>query len=268
MKPYFYAQKSYTKEPDVEKFAAHTHGGYEIFCFLSGDAKYYVEGNIYNLNEGDILLIKKAETHSLLINTSIPYERYVVVFGPECLLGDYAKSLIQVIDQKPLGKYNKIYFKDKEHILYLLEQVCSVTSFEEKQIYLTVLLNEICKNLYLNKSEELNIVKDIEIIEYINQNLMKISGIEEICGKFFISAAQLSRKFKAMTGSTVWNYIVTKRLLIAKELLSQGVMPHTVSEICGYEEYSSFYRAYKLHFGSSPKDDCIRQTKSELKWQR
>ena len=261
----FYAHKNYTKNPDVEKFAAHTHEAYEIFCFLSGDAKYYVEGNIYDLKEGDILLIKKAETHSLLINSNVPYERYVVVFRADDLLGEYAKSLLQVVDKKPLGKYNKIFFKDKKPILYLLEQITSVESVEEKRVYLTVLLNEICKNLYLNKSEELNIVKDIEIIEYINQNLMKISGIEEICSRFFISSAQLSRKFKAMTGSTVWNYIVTKRLLVAKELLSQGIMPHTASEICGYEEYSSFYRAYKCHFGSSPKDDCIRQTKSEQK---
>ena len=39
-----YSHKAYTEKPDLEMFNMHTHDDYEIYCFMSGSAKYYVEG--------------------------------------------------------------------------------------------------------------------------------------------------------------------------------------------------------------------------------
>ena len=58
-----------------------------------------------------------------------------------------------------------------------------------------------------------------------------------------------------MTGTTVWDYILTKRLIAAKDMLMNGYRPNIVSEKCGWEDYSAFYRAYKLHFGVAHKED-------------
>ena len=46
MEPIIHANKNYTEKPDVNLFKKHTHDNYEIFCFLSVDAKYFVECNI------------------------------------------------------------------------------------------------------------------------------------------------------------------------------------------------------------------------------
>lgn len=42
----------YLPVPDSSKFYMHTHDVYEIYCFLAGNAKYFIEGNIYNLKHG------------------------------------------------------------------------------------------------------------------------------------------------------------------------------------------------------------------------
>ena len=65
MKDSLHAQKTCTKKPDVSLFNKHTHDNYEIFCFLSGDAKYFIEGTIYDLKPNDILIIKKSDIHCL-----------------------------------------------------------------------------------------------------------------------------------------------------------------------------------------------------------
>lgn len=258
MEIFLEAFKNYTKKPNLNMFTPHTHNNYEIFCFLSGDAKYFVEGNIYNLKPGDILIIKKSETHSLLIEKETPYVRYVINFNPEALLGDMDKSLIPLLDGKPLGKFNRIPSIDTKLDTWLsyLEKIVACEKFEEKRLYLTVLLNELCENL--NVSEYAHTLKNSNdrIIEYINKNLSKITTLDEICNRFFISKTHLNRKFKTITGSTVWDYIVTKKMILAKELLSQGYKPNVVSEKCGYSEYSAFYRAYKSKFGASPMNDC------------
>lgn len=98
------SQKKHTEIPDLEEFYMHTHNFYEIFCFLSGNAQYFVEGNIYSLKPGDILIMKKSEAHSLLIKTKAPYERIVLNFNEKAILSNRAEEIIAFLNQKPLGK--------------------------------------------------------------------------------------------------------------------------------------------------------------------
>ena len=61
--------------------------------------------------------------------------------------------------------------------------------------------------------------------------------------------------FKALTGTTVWDYIVTKRIMKARMLLQSGERPYDIYLKCGFKDYCSFFKAYKLKFGVSPKQD-------------
>lgn len=257
MEPYITAAKNYTEKPNLDLFKRHTHDKYEIFCFLSGDAKYFVEGNIYDLKPNDILIIKKSETHTLLINKAVPYTRYVVNFNEAALLDAQAEELLALINKKPLGLSNRISCTDSEksNWLHYLDRIVNANEFQDKRLYLTVLLYELCKNINKSEHESDFVTNTHELIEYINSNLMTISTLDDICDRFYISKTHLNRKFKAMTGTTVWDYIIAKRLIAAKDMLMNGSRPNEVSEKCGWEEYSTFYRAYKLHFGVSPRED-------------
>ena len=82
------------KKPLDRKFELHLHKSFEIFCFISGNADYMVEGKIYSLRPGCIMLMRNTELHKVLINTNEPYERYVINFYPEELIklgGIYAE---------------------------------------------------------------------------------------------------------------------------------------------------------------------------------
>ena len=258
MRPYIAANKSYTKKPDLNQFKRHTHDTYEIFCFLSGDAQYFVEGNIYDLKSNDILIIKKSETHVLLIRESIPYARCVINFNANALPESQRQTLISILDEKPLGKHSRITGDEfeKSRWMYYIDKIIQAEDFDTKQLYLTVLLNELCKNI--GKYKDFLKTREENLIEYINRNLMTISSLDEISEHFLISKTHLNRKFKLVTGSTVWDYIVAKRLIVAKDMLSSGWKPNVVSEKIGYLEYSSFYRAYKKQFGVSPRADYHR----------
>lgn len=261
MKGYISAGINYTEKPDIKLFKRHTHIDYEIFCFLSGEAKYFVEGNVYKLKPNDILIIKKSEVHALIINKAIPYTRYVINFNAPALLEPQSKELIRIIESKPLGKHNRIPSTEQQtkNWLHYLDKIVTLESLEDKRLYLTVLVNELCRNLGKEGSDDYADEDNEKLIEYINTNLLTISTLDEICEHFYISKTHLNRRFRAMTGATVWEYIVTKRLIAAKDMLMEGYKPNVVSEKCGWMEYSSFYRAYKLHFGVSPKDDYVKK---------
>ena len=249
------ASRTYTENPDINDFHMHTHDCYEIYCFISGNAKYYVEGNIYNLKRGDILFIKKAEAHTLQLTSDAPYERSVISFKADSVINEQTRIMLLEFDRLPLGKGTRFpfsFFKDK-HWLYYIDKIISCDNKESKRLYLSVLINEMyeCREEALSLRTEQDAVADI--ITYLNNNITEPITLETICKKFYISKSQLNRKFRRITGSTIWEYVITKRLILAKELLQHGEHPTTVCTKCGFNDYTTFFRAYKARFFVSPK---------------
>ena len=256
-------KRSYTKKPDANHFYMHAHDRYEIFCFLQGDAKYYIEGKIYTLKPRDILMIKKNEAHSLLINSQVPYERIVIEFYPDALINRESKMRLSYFDGLALGegnKYPSAIFKDKNW-QYYIDRILNGDGYC-KRLYLTVLVNELyeCSPTVLKLQTEKDGFSDI--INYLNEHIYEPLSLDSLCERFYTSKSCLNRKFKLMTGSTVWKYITAKRLLYAKELLQNGIPPTKVFSKCGFNDYTSFYRAYKIKFGTPPKFDLRLSKKS------
>ena len=94
-----------------------------------------------------------------------------------------------------------------------------------------------------------------EIISYINQNLSTLRSPGELTDKFYLSQSQIYRAFREYTGTSVWNYVRTKRLITARERMQNGEHPSAAAAGCGFEDYSTFYRAYKRQFGRTPLQD-------------
>ncbi|MFC0878492.1 two-component regulator propeller domain-containing protein [Saccharicrinis sp. FJH2] len=98
-------------------------------------------------------------------------------------------------------------------------------------------------NAFLNKS-----------IDFVKRNIENVNfNTEELAKLLEISPRQLYRKLKAVTGSTVQEFIVRIRMERASELLLTTGM--TISEIAykvGFTEPSNFSRTFSRHFGSSP----------------
>lgn len=262
--PYILAEKLYTGQPDSTQFAMHAHDLYEVYCFLSGSAKYFVEGNTYNLRPGDILLLKKAEIHSLLINSGVAYERIVITFNAEAIAGRVREQLIRFLDERPLGinnRYSASRFPDTCWMHYL-EKLCSLQQVGERSVYLTALLMELYEQYQTLSQDEVASGDIMDIVKYINSHLTQELNLDKICSRFYISKSHIKKKFKQIIGTTVWEYITTKRLLLAKDLMQSGESPTNVYAKCGFKDYCTFFRAYKAKFHVSPKNDVLKQTES------
>ena len=100
---------------------------------------------------------------------------------------------------------------------------------------------------------------DQRIPRYINNNLATPLALEHLFVRFFISRAQLCRRFRKATGTSVAKYITAKRLIRAQQLIRSGSKPTEVFSVCGFQDYSTFYRAYSKYFGYSPKDALLER---------
>lgn len=242
--------------PDQNKYQMHMHADYEIFCFLSGDAEYIIEGNIYPLNHGDFLLIRPTESHYIHFLSKATYSRIVLTFVPPIQSDASMKRILRALNDREVGKFN-LYSAarfDTSRILDYIKSLEAAPDFKVKEAYLTVILNEF-SDLFENlKSFDDLPAKAIvpDILKYINTHLTEELSLSRICKHFFISKSQLNRSFKMAVGSTAWKYITEKRLLLAKSQIKNGGNPTKIYSSCGFADYTTFYRAYRAKFNAPP----------------
>ena len=91
------------------------------------------------------------------------------------------------------------------------------------------------------------------ILDYINDHYTEDIKITDLAKHFFLSANYLSILLRRETGATYTEHIISKRIALAKQLLSQTDTPiQDIVEKVGYKEYSCFIKLFKKHTGMTP----------------
>ncbi|MCI9260504.1 MULTISPECIES: AraC family transcriptional regulator [Romboutsia] len=251
------------------KFEYHHHDFSKIVILIDGDLTYYIEGKAYILKPWDILFINKNEIHKPVINPNKYYERIVIWLNPD-FMAKYAQgnnNLLKCFEVAIKNNYNllRLNIKSIEIIKNIIQDIQSCDNSNEfgseilKEslfVQLMVLMNRLFLNSDKNRDlEDIQYDKTIEgVLNYINSNLENNLSIDTIASKFFISKYYLMRKFKSQIGSSIHNYIIQKRLILAKSLISEGLTMSNVCSKCGFNDYSSFVRAFKKVYGVSPSN--------------
>lgn len=91
------------------------------------------------------------------------------------------------------------------------------------------------------------------IREYLDNSFLEDHSMKGICQRFGINEFALKNGFKKTFRTTVFEFILSRRLEYARELLQQA--DHTVQEIgtmVGYKYPNHFSTAFKNKFGISP----------------
>lgn len=242
-----------------ENFRMHTHTFAELFVFLSGKAIYHIEGSEYPLQPGDILLMRPAEAHYIETDPSLPYERLFLNFDTGIFSSlDPENRLMRSFFARKAGKRNLYRAADFDSDMYMtyLQNMHQDSPDNRLTILgnLMLLLQEI--GILFDRDHPAGSQPDTieyRIIRYINKNLNQDLRIPELCNRFFISRSQLCRRFQKATGTSVGRYVAAKRLIAAREMILRGKKPTEVFTLCGYQDYSTFYRAYTQYFGHSPR---------------
>ena len=242
-------------------FSYHYHDFHKIIVFISGKVTYHIEGKAYHLKPRDILLVSQGAIHKPEIDPSVPYERYIF-----WIRDDLSCQELNTCFQKAHDRSFNLVRADsalQERLKDLLPEI--EQTLQNKHFGDTVLRNALFTQfmIYINRiflrtsssPDKKTYSSDTQVeqlLKYINRNLSENLSIDQLANRFFFSKYHMMRKFKNETGYTIHNYITSKRLLMARSLISQGMPVMKAAQASGFRDYTTFVRAYKKQFGKAP----------------
>ena len=107
---------------------------------------------------------------------------------------------------------------------------------------------------------------DVEQV-LIENNIKEPITIDELARKFYVSKSYISHTFKENQGVSLHQYIMKRRLQLFRESVREGGDIKSTYLNCGFNDYSSFYRAFKQEYGISPntyKTETMRTTMEHM----
>ena len=242
----------------------HYHEFCKILLLLSGGGEYYVDGQRYLLQAGDIVLLNSHSIHRPDMDAGMPCERIIIYVDP----GFLQRSSTETCDLL------SVFSGEKGHVLRLsdsrrkklfllaaaLEEDLKGSEFGQDVLSSTGLLrllvelgrarqrsDSLTDSPMMPRSDRI-----CQIIRYIDGHLTEDLDIDQLAQHFFISKFHMMRLFRQEMGTTIHLYITQKRLMLARVLIDGGMRATEACYRSGFRSYSSFTRAYGKHFGTTP----------------
>ncbi|NRG28254.1 response regulator [Bacillus circulans] len=141
-------------------------------------------------------------------------------------------------------------------------QTQSLRSIDDMIIYITYLVDISLQYIDFIHSQK-NVVNTI--CDYIDEHYHENITRDNIAKIVYLSPDYITRIFKKEKGLSLVNYIIKKRVDIAKELLIQTTLPvHIISDKVGYGNYSYFTKLFKKETNYTPFEYRRKEKSSAL----
>ena len=243
----------------------HHHSLYEMLYISKGKVQYGIEDEKYDLNAGDFVLIAPNVLHKLIKIVEEPCERIILTFTKKYIDTFKTENTdLSVIFQKIASSNNH-----KLTVLPAFKAEISDTLNKMQGLFLSkeygddLLFKAYFAQLLIRMNKEVSFIENEDELDEKNNiihkarifainNLDKKISVSDIASEVGLSVSRLSHLFKEKTGISLLKFLNKKRLTRAKDLLKNGYSITNTANKCGYQDYSSFIRAFTKEYGISP----------------
>ena len=237
-----------------------------IEFYRKGVASIRIEGNLYDINEGDIILLNPDELHVSERKDSCYMEK-IVLHISEGLLGQFGADRLvfyEKIARKAKGKGNLIPsdVADKLGLTKKLNECLDLAceSTPESEVLLSCKAVEVLAKISSLIENADDIIAEAssnkmvnKIIDYINRHYTDDVTLDSLAERFHFSKYYISHLFKDVVGISVGDYLIARRLYVCNNLIRGGRSVKEAAFTVGFTNYSNFFRLYKKHFKITPQ---------------
>ncbi len=228
----------------------------------SGKILFNSENEKKIIEKDNIVLFK--QFHNTQLETIPNVDAHIILFS-------FASSLFQPCEESLLRLFNyddgKNFLdlnlqKNKDIILSLLDRTQHYLkrNFQKGHFVgiLKMILSELCVDfdtVFPEIAKKYSKDYDAKIYDYICKHFNKNISAQQVADTFFVSKGYINNLCKRFYNMPYRQMIIDIRMWYAKGLLARetNITLKKVAELCGYKEYSAFFKAYSKTFGTPPK---------------
>ena len=214
----------------------HAHNFYELVYYTTGSGITTI---------GDAVYTFKPDTFAL-ISPGTPHDEQHITDSEVICLGFSCQEFL-----------NEMFFTGHApSFLKVLKDILKESSAQEAdyQSMIHTKLNELYILFQRIQCPKSSTPKSFEhIINYISENYHEKIQLASFAGQLHLSYDYFQHKFKQLTGLSPQQFLLNRRLDVAKQLLSQGELSCTeIAYRCGFSTPAQFSMLFKKTHGISP----------------
>lgn len=240
----------------------HCHDGHiEVSYVISGAGQYKIDGEVYDVAEGDIMIFNPGVYHQALAAKS----QFTELFVGFCDVNmNGCKNRFELPDMPLMHTEGEL----KQRLARIAASI-DTENTEQKPGRYFMLRTYLEQMLILIAREQVKPVKygkgyafesvnkkyvTEQIINYFEEHYAEKISLDAIAENMYLSPFYISRIFKSETGDTPIHHLINIRLERAMELLKTGECNsiREVAESVGYEDVYHFSKLFKKKYNISP----------------
>lgn len=241
------------------------HSKYKVIFVTKGSSEIYLNDNIYNLNENDIIFLSNCEYFSIK-TTSLPCHRYVLVLSSDDFLNEFdnnsSNNILALFKYRPHNSNCVMHLKnpaDVENLFkkMMLEQKNPSNIYSEQitRLYLHELFIHALRSSSQPVCESFVDInnKILQGQKLIEDNYTHPIKITDICNELSVSLYYFTHQFTSIVGCSPKQYLMKIRLNHAGRLLTDTNL--TINQIAsqtGFPDAKNFIKYFKMKFQLTP----------------
>ena len=240
----------------------HSHNNcYEMLQIWSGEGIIMVKDRLYPIKKGSVYFINGVDIHCSAPKNPDEYIRSKIVISSEYVnrIADLTECL-EVINDLFIRNGGTCIELDQHEAAIIDEELLKIAdSLNENTLYTNVNVATSMFKIFAYAHSHKNSYnpaltnKISDVLQYINKNIERKITLREICDYAHFSKYYLCHVFKETIGMTIFDYILFRRLSIAKKkLLYTDMQIADISMSSGFSSFAYFSKVFRLYEGITP----------------
>ncbi len=233
----------------------HSHKSCELILLLQGMESVVFDGKRYEAKPHDLLIFDTGVVHQEFSSANLIREAIVITFD-NFKLANLPENCILNRNDHPIFHIDEDNMDILEDFYAILEE--SRTNNPYSYSMCATLLKKIIIRILRDmqkpvKVSSTNVLVCEKVKNYIDEHYSEKINLDGLARMFYISKGHLSHLFKQQIGEAPVEYLINKRIEIAKDILTNTDEPiSAVGEMVGYDSQAYFSQFFSKEVGMSP----------------
>lgn len=243
---FFYMQETgCLKTDDAASTQRQNLDSFLFVAVVSGKGELTFGNETYSVRQGECFFIDCRTSHFYKSSSSEPWELMWVHFN-----GSSSQQYYEFFLSHSRNVFTPTGF---DRIISVISEIISINEFKNShaEILTSKLIVELLTLTLSSGSapEQFDSAlrqKLAAVHDYIEENFSKDLSLESLASEFYISKFYLTREYKKIYGSTIFQHIINLRINYGKHLLRfSDKSIDEIAGLCGFNDQSYFARQFK-----------------------